>query len=74
MASRGAYFAYVRHPYPGRTAMEVAEALAVERGIVTLPGSAFGPGQETYLRLAFANVEAARIGEVAGRLREPLAL
>ena len=72
MSSRGAYFAYLRHPCPGRSAMAVAEALAVERGIVTLPGPAFGPGQEPYLRVAFANVEADRIAEVAERLKEPL--
>jgi len=74
IASRGAYFAYARHPYPGHTAMTVAEALSIQRGIVTLPGSAFGPDQEPYLRLAFANVEADRIAEVAERLRKPLFL
>ncbi len=74
ISSRGAYFAYAKHPYAGYTAIQVAEALAMQRGIVTLPGSAFGPDQEQYLRLAFANVEANRIAEVAERLREPLAL
>ena len=74
ISSRGAYFAYLRHPYDGRPAMRVAEALATERGIVTLPGSAFGPDQDAYLRLAFANVEADRIGEVASRLAAPLAI
>ena len=68
IASRGAYFAYVRHPYRGRSAMEVAEALATRCGVVTLPGSAFGADQDDYLRLAFANVEADRIEDVAGRL------
>jgi aspartate/methionine/tyrosine aminotransferase len=66
--SQGGYFAYLRHPFPGRSAMAVAERLAVERGVITLPGSAFGPGQEDYLRLAFANVEAAAIEDVARRL------
>ncbi|MBV9076731.1 MAG: aminotransferase [Methylobacteriaceae bacterium] len=68
--SQGAYFAYLRHPFPGRSSWEVAEALAVERGVVTLPGEAFGPGQERHLRLAFANVEAERVAEVAERLRD----
>ena len=74
LASRGAYFAYLRHPYDNRPAMRVAEALATERGVVTLPGSAFGPDQDAYLRLAFANIEAERIGDVASRLAEPLAI
>jgi aspartate/methionine/tyrosine aminotransferase len=66
--SQGGYFAYLRHPFAGRAAMELAERLAVERGVIALPGSAFGPGQQDYLRLAFANVEAAAIEEVARRL------
>lgn len=68
--SQGAYFAYLRHPYPGRSAWEVAEALATRRGVVTLPGDAFGPGQSDYLRLAFANVDAGEIAGVARRLAQ----
>ncbi|MBA5778261.1 aminotransferase [Stappia sp. F7233] len=52
----GAYFAYLRHPFDGVPAVEVAERLARERGVLTLPGSYFGPGQESHLRVAFANV------------------
>jgi aspartate/methionine/tyrosine aminotransferase len=66
--SQGGYFAYLRHPFSGLSAMAIAEALAVQRGVITLPGSAFGPGQENYVRLAFANVEAAAIEDVAKRL------
>jgi aspartate/methionine/tyrosine aminotransferase len=72
IGSRGAYFAYLRHPFPDRSALHVAEALAIQRGVVTLPGSAFGPGQERYLRLAFANVDADGIADVAARLSRPL--
>jgi aspartate/methionine/tyrosine aminotransferase len=54
--SSGAYFAYLRHPFPDRTAREVAEGLATERGLLCLPGSYFGPGQENHLRVAFGNV------------------
>ena len=53
--SIGAYFAYLRHPFRGRSAQEVAERLAVERGVLCLPGIYFGPGQEDHLRVAFAN-------------------
>ncbi|BDA83450.1 hypothetical protein Sa4125_09920 [Aureimonas sp. SA4125] len=62
----GAYFAYVRHPFPGRT--DVAEILARRFGVVTLPGSFFGPGQEDHLRIAFANVSAERIAGLGERL------
>ncbi len=66
--SLGAYFAYVRHPFEGVGGARVAEALAAELGAVCLPGSAFGPGQEGHLRLAFANTEVDGIGWLAERL------
>ncbi len=66
----GAYFAYVRHPFAGQTAKSVAQHLAGEHDLLCLPGSMFGPGQENYLRLAFANVEAGTMPAVAERLIE----
>ena len=66
--SIGAYFAYLRHPQPGTPATEIAERLARERGVLALPGSYFGPGQEEFLRVAFANVEAAQVAALDARL------
>ncbi len=68
LVSAGAYFAYVRHPFRGRNAVDVARTLAVEDGLLTLPGSWFGPDQEDYIRLAFANLEADAMPVIAGRL------
>ena len=45
-----------------------AERLAVERGLLGLPGPFFGPGQERYLRLAFANAAEDVIAQVPSRL------
>ncbi|HEY7748901.1 MAG TPA: aminotransferase [Aestuariivirgaceae bacterium] len=70
LVSSGAYFAYVRHPFENMTAKAVAQRLAKEHDILCLPGSMFGPGQERYLRLAFANVEAQVMSEVVDRLEE----
>ena len=67
--SIGAYFAYVRHPFAGETAAAVAEKLAVERGVLALPGSYFGAGQDTHLRMAFGNIDVAGIEELGERLR-----
>jgi aspartate/methionine/tyrosine aminotransferase len=64
----GAYFAYLRLPDDAPDAMLAAERLAAERGILTLPGPFFGPGQERHLRLAFANAEAPRLAELSARL------
>jgi aspartate/methionine/tyrosine aminotransferase len=66
--SIGAYFAYLRHPFEGRTGREVAERLAAERGVLCLPGSFFGPGQDGHLRVAFANVSADVLAGLTGRL------
>jgi aspartate/methionine/tyrosine aminotransferase len=68
--SLGAYFAYVRHPFPDQTSAAVAEYLASRLGAVGLPGSAFGPGQDGHLRLAFANTESAGILDLAHRLAD----
>lgn len=64
----GAYFAYVRHPFAGEAAVTVARRLADEHNLLCLPGSNFGPDQEDYLRLAFANLEEAQIGVLIERL------
>ncbi len=66
--SMGAYFAYLRHPFTGLGAGEVAEALARERGVLALPGSYFGPDQDDFLRVAVANAPADRIALLAERL------
>jgi len=48
----------------------VAEKLAREFGVVCLPGVYFGPGQEPYLRFAFANADAATIAKLSDRLKD----
>lgn len=68
LISAGGYFAYVRHPFEDLSAKHVARKLADEQNILCLPGSFFGPGQERFLRFAFANVEEANIGMLAQRL------
>lgn len=68
----GAYFAYVTHPDP-RPAPEFARALVHEAGVLMLPGTMFMPdgaqGATRQMRIAFANVDAAGIAELAERLR-----
>jgi aspartate/methionine/tyrosine aminotransferase len=68
LVSSGAYFAYVRHPFEGTPAAEVAKRLADEENILALPGTMFGPGQEPYLRLAFANLDKEMMPELGRRL------
>jgi len=68
LVSAGAYFAYVRHPFEGESAVAVARRLARENGLLCLPGSWFGPDQERFLRFAFANLGAEAMPGIADRL------
>ncbi len=68
LISAGAYFAYVRHPHRGQSAAAVARRLVDQQNLLALPGAMFGPGQEDYLRVAFANVDHDLMPEIAARL------
>lgn len=64
----GAYFAFIGHPFGDAPSARVAEKLAKEAGILCLPGSYFGAGQEGYLRFAFANADVETISRLKDRL------
>jgi hypothetical protein len=66
----GAYFAFVRHPFPSLNSAEVAERMAKQAGVICIPGMYFGPGQEQYLRFAFANADVPTIERLAERLED----
>ena len=68
VAAVGAYFAFIGHPYGDKSSAFVAEKLAKEAGVLCLPGSYFGAGQEGYLRFAFANADVSTIGLLKDRL------
>lgn len=70
LISAGGYFAYIRHPFEHLSAKEVARSLAERHNVLCLPGSFFGPGQERFLRFAFANAEEDDIAMLALRLKE----
>lgn len=72
LISAGAYFAYLEHPFAGEDATAVAKRLARRHKLLALPGGIFGPQQERYLRLAFANLDESRMPEIAARLKESL--
>lgn len=68
VVSSGGYFVYLRHPWSDRTSFDVGRSLARDDGILCLAGSMFGPGQDRYLRLAFANVDLPAIDDLVTRL------
>ena len=67
----GAYFAYLRHPFDAPSD-RVARALVARAGVLALPGTMFAPEGEgrRHLRVAFANLDAAGIDALAGRLAD----
>lgn len=68
LLSTGAYFGYVKHPFEGKASIEVAQEMASKVGVLTIPGTFFGDGQENYLRFAFANANRDVIAELPERL------
>ena len=65
----GAYFAYLEHPY-SIPARQVARFLSDEANLLALPGEMFGPEQEKYIRVAFANVSQSKMPVIARRLAD----
>ncbi|MEO8408574.1 MAG: aminotransferase class I/II-fold pyridoxal phosphate-dependent enzyme [Oxalobacteraceae bacterium] len=70
LVSSGAYFAYLEHPFTAISAYDVARHLADAHNVLCLPGTMFGPGQQRFLRVAFANLDTAQISEFGRRLRD----
>lgn len=72
---RGAFYTFPNVTAFGRSADWLADYLLDEAGVAVLPGTAFGPGGEGYLRLCYANsmeniqIGLARMAEALARLR-----
>ena len=68
ISSIGSFFAYVRHPYKNYNCSEIAKTLAINFGVVSIPGSYFGNNQEMYLRMSIAGLSNLEIEDVPNRL------
>ena len=66
----GAYFGWVRHPFPGRPTGDVVRDLVLRHDMVLIPGTAFLPDDRAVLRASFANLAPGAIGEFGARLAE----
>ena len=60
----------MKHPFADRSSTDIAQYLARERGVVTLPGAFFSDGQDAYLRFAFANASADDLRKLDKRIGE----
>lgn len=56
LVASGSFFAWIKHPWPELTGRQAAHRLIDQANLLCLPGEAFGPALEPYLRLAFGNI------------------
>ncbi|PLX94315.1 MAG: aminotransferase class I and II [Desulfuromonas sp.] len=70
LCASGAFFAWVRHPWPQLSGRQAARRLVEEAHVSCLPGEVFGPGLEGYLRLAFGNVRLEQIPMAVDRFKQ----
>jgi aspartate aminotransferase len=68
---QGAFYAFPNITGTGMTSQEFAEWALEKVGVALLPGTAFGPGGEGYVRLSYAT-SIADINEAMERLRDAL--
>jgi aspartate/methionine/tyrosine aminotransferase len=70
LASAGAYFGWVRHPFEDLPTAEVIKRLVLDHDVLAIPGTAFTPSDERWLRFSYANLEFDQFDELAARLSE----
>lgn len=70
LAASGAFFGWVRHPFEEMSSADVVRRLVIDLDVLVIPGTAFMPTDERWLRFSFANLDAAELSELAERLTE----
>lgn len=68
LAASGAFFGWVRHPFVDTSTADVVKRLVLDHDVLTIPGTAFMPNDDRWLRFSFANLEPADFAELATRL------
>ncbi len=70
LIASGSFFAWVKHPWENLTGRQAAKRLVEEASLICLPGEAFGPGLDPYLRLSFGNIEVTQISNAIERFQQ----
>lgn len=70
LASAGAFFGWVRHPFTDLGTDEVIKRLVLDHDVLAIPGTAFTPTDERWLRFSFANLDEGELAELGVRLAE----
>jgi len=68
LLSSGGFFAWLRHPFPGRSSEDVVRELIVKHDTLVMPGTAFLPEDRGMLRVSVSNIDKAAITTFTERL------
>jgi aspartate/methionine/tyrosine aminotransferase len=63
----GAFFAWVRHPFPDRSTADVVRDLLFTHDTLVLPGTAFQPDDRQTMRVSISNVDDTGIATTVSR-------
>ncbi len=69
LASSGAFFGWARHNFDVPTA-EVVKRLVLDHDVLAIPGTAFTPSDDRWIRFSYANLQADQFDEFGSRLSE----
>lgn len=68
LVASGAFFGWVRHRFTTLSTAEVSKRLVLDHGVLTIPGTAFMPDDQRWLRFSFANLDVGDFAELHERL------
>jgi aspartate/methionine/tyrosine aminotransferase len=68
LAASGAFFGWVRHPFVSMATDDVVKHLVLDHDVLVIPGTAFMPSDERWLRFSFANLDRDEFPELERRL------
>jgi len=68
LASSGAYFGWVQHPFVDQPTGDVIRDLVVDHGVLGIPGTAFTPTDGRWIRFSYANLTESELEEFGRRL------
>ncbi len=68
LATSGAFFGWIRHPHRDRSTSDVVKSLVLDHDVLVIPGTAFMPDDDGWLRFSFANLAIEEIDELGERL------
>ncbi len=70
LAASGAFFGWIQHPFTHLTTAEVIKRLVLDHDVLAIPGTAFTPTDERWIRFSYANLDPTQIAELGKRLTE----